>query len=201
VHFNQLQSRVTERFEASGLTVAWSRSLKRLLPRPEHRHDYATHTTREARDVRLRGVFYDWLNLSIRFSILPVGSESGVPNRRGTAHSNYFDYLLPSTYRTFTTTLQPFNIIAMVTSSPVGSGASPGLRKLVQNKRQSTGSYGCVREVYHPLDPRAEPSALFYYDSSSDEESEGELSERPTKRRLSFNTGISWNIFFALVEC
>lgn len=76
----------------------------------------------------------------------------------------------------------------MVTSSPVGSGLSLGLRKLVQNKRQSAGSYGCVREVLHPLDPRAEPSALFSYDSSSDEEYEGELSERPTKRRLYFNT-------------
>ena len=103
-----------------------------------------------------------------------------VPNWRGTAHGNSTTYFQA----------QPFNIIAMVTSSPVGSGPSPGLRKLVQNKRQSAGSYGCVREVLHPLDPRAEPSALLYSDSSSDEESEGELSERPTKRRLSFNTGI-----------
>ena len=63
------------------------------------------------------------------------------------------------------------------------------------NKRQSTGSYGCVREVLHPLDPQAEPSALLYYDTSSDDEFDDEFLRRrglfgkPTKRRLSFTTG------------
>lgn len=80
----------------------------------------------------------------------------------------------------------------MVISSPVGLGASS---RIPENKRQSTGSYGCVREVLHPLDPQAEPSALLYYDTSSDDEFDDEflrrrgLFGRPTKRRLSFTTG------------
>ena len=80
----------------------------------------------------------------------------------------------------------------MVISSPVGLGASS---RIPENKRQSTGSYGCVREVLHPLDPQAEPSALLYYDTSSDDEFDDEflrrrgLFGRPTKRRLSFTAG------------
>ncbi|KAF8477519.1 GLE1-like protein-domain-containing protein [Kalaharituber pfeilii] len=85
--------------------------------------------------------------------------------------------------------------VAMVTSSPVGSGMSPKLH-LLQGKRLSTGSYGCTREVLHPLDPRAEPSAVLYYDSNSDDELEDEeirlraLSDKPIKRRLSFGTDL-----------
>ncbi|RPA72201.1 GLE1-domain-containing protein [Ascobolus immersus RN42] len=35
---------------------------------------------------------------------------------------------------------------------------------------KSTNSFSCERQVLHPLDPEAEPEALFYYQSSEDED-------------------------------
>lgn len=39
---------------------------------------------------------------------------------------------------------------------------------------KSPGSYGCQREVYHPLSPNAEPTALLFYDSGDDSDTEKE---------------------------
>ncbi|KAI5798718.1 GLE1-like protein-domain-containing protein [Pyronema domesticum] len=54
---------------------------------------------------------------------------------------------------------------------------SPTLRHLWKNGKPA-GSYGCVREVYHPLSPLAEPSAILYYESEGDDE-DNSHSSRP----------------------
>ncbi|KAI5805894.1 GLE1-like protein-domain-containing protein [Geopyxis carbonaria] len=60
---------------------------------------------------------------------------------------------------------------------------SPEMRKLLPTPK-SAGSYGCEREVYHPLSPNAEPSALFFYDSDDDPEDEGVDTETPSRNHL-----------------
>jgi hypothetical protein len=48
---------------------------------------------------------------------------------------------------------------------------SPILRQLWKNQSPKTsGSYGCQREVYHPLSPLAESSAILHYNSDEDDE-------------------------------
>ncbi|KAI5815002.1 GLE1-like protein-domain-containing protein [Pyronema omphalodes] len=54
---------------------------------------------------------------------------------------------------------------------------SPTLRHRWKNGKPA-GSYGCVREVYHPLSPLAEPSAILYYESEGDDEDSSQ-SSRP----------------------
>jgi hypothetical protein len=52
---------------------------------------------------------------------------------------------------------------------------SPILRQLWKNQSPKTsGSYGCQREVYHPLSPLAEPSAILSYNSDDDDEDDEE---------------------------
>ena len=46
---------------------------------------------------------------------------------------------------------------------------SPTLQILWKSP-QSTGTYGCQREVHHPLSPLAEPSAVLFYDSDDSED-------------------------------
>ncbi|KAA8903656.1 GLE1-like protein-domain-containing protein [Sphaerosporella brunnea] len=54
---------------------------------------------------------------------------------------------------------------------------SPSLQKMLKTKTpKKSGTYGCVREVYHPLSPLAEPSAVLFYDS--DEESDDGASQK-----------------------
>lgn len=60
---------------------------------------------------------------------------------------------------------------------------SPTLRQHWKTKK-SGGSYGCVREVYHPLSPLAEPSASIFYDSDADQEDDGPLSSPSSKAAL-----------------
>lgn len=59
-----------------------------------------------------------------------------------------------------------------------GPTVSPLLEKLLKSP-QSPGTYGCQREVYHPLSENAEKLAILYYDSA---ESEDECDKRPTAR-------------------
>ncbi|KAL7276343.1 hypothetical protein RUND412_000684 [Rhizina undulata] len=47
---------------------------------------------------------------------------------------------------------------------------SPKLQSMIRGSRPSAGSYGCQKEVFHPLSPNAEPSAVIYYETSSDED-------------------------------
>jgi hypothetical protein len=62
---------------------------------------------------------------------------------------------------------------------------SPVLRQLWKNQSpKSSGSYGCQREVYHPLSPLAESTAILHY--NSDDEDEDEVStplSKSSKRR------------------
>ena len=60
---------------------------------------------------------------------------------------------------------------------------SPTLRQHWKTKR-SGGSYGCVREVYHPLSPLAEPSASIFYDSDADHEDDGSLPSPSSRAAL-----------------
>lgn len=68
---------------------------------------------------------------------------------------------------------------------------SPKLQQLFSSPK-SGGSYGCLREVFHPLSPLAEPSAVLFYDSDDDEDDESvsggstsEKSEKSPKNRTS----------------
>jgi hypothetical protein len=74
-------------------------------------------------------------------------------------------------------------------SSPQCPIISPKLQSLLQSPR-SAGSYGCEREVFHPLSPRAEPSAILYYDSSEDEDGESSPAVLRKSRILSKNGGV-----------
>jgi len=63
---------------------------------------------------------------------------------------------------------------------------SPTLQQLWKDGKPG-GSYGCVREVYHPLSPLAEPSAILYYESDGedeDEDSAASSSLKPTLPRM-----------------
>ncbi|KAH0557195.1 hypothetical protein GP486_005015 [Trichoglossum hirsutum] len=48
-------------------------------------------------------------------------------------------------------------------------------------------TFSCEREVLHPLDPKAEPGALLFYDSDDSIEGEG---QRPPKRRLDYKEAL-----------
>lgn len=80
-------------------------------------------------------------------------------------------------------------------SSPGHAKVTPTSQRIFRSPR-SGGSYGCQREIFHPLSPRAEPSALLYYVSSDDDEEDNDfgMSPKSHKARFAQNGNCSFSI-------
>lgn len=65
------------------------------------------------------------------------------------------------------------NVAKKVQQTPDQTTMAPEFQRLFSSPL-SPGQYGCPREIYHPLSPKAEPTACLFYDED-ESESDGEF--------------------------